>query len=150
LGWLTRFWLPLGKNVVVIGGGLHGCEIAEFLVKRGRKVTIVEQDNQIGAEVIDFLLGLTMEWFEKRGVIIIAGVKAMEITDQGLKLTDGDGAERVITADNIIPTRPLEPNLELYKELQGRVPESYAIGDCREPRKIVNAIADAYEVARNI
>jgi len=150
LGWLTKFWLPLGKNVVVIGGGLHGCEIAEFLVKRGRKVTIVEQDNQIGAEVLDFRLGLTLDWFEKRGVTIITGVKAMEIIDQGLKLTDGEGAEQVISADTIIPTRPLISNLELFERLAKKVPECYAIGDCREPGKIVNAIADAYEIARNI
>ena len=37
-----EIWMPLGKRVVIIGGGIQGCELAEFLVKRGRKVTIVE------------------------------------------------------------------------------------------------------------
>ena len=32
---LTRLWMPLGKKVVIIGGGIQGCELAEFLVKRG-------------------------------------------------------------------------------------------------------------------
>ena len=91
-----------------------------------------------------------LQWFEKKEVNIITGVKAMEITDQGLTITDGDGDERVIPSDTIIPTRPLVPNLELYEKLRARVPECYTIGDCLEPRKIVNAIADAYEVARNI
>lgn len=150
LGWLTRFWLPIGKNVVVIGGGLHGCELAEFLVKRGRKVTIVEWDNQIGAEMLDFRLGLTLGWFERRGVNIITGVKEMEITDEGLKITDNEGTGKIVPADNVILTRPLVANLDLYEKLRDKVPECYAIGDCREPRKIVNAIADAYEVARNI
>ena len=136
--------------MVVIGGGLHGCEIAEFLVKRGRKVTIVEQDNQIGTEVLDFRLGLTMDWFEKRGVTIITSVKEIEIVSQGLKLTNGEGIDQIIQADTIIPTRPLVSNLGLFEELQGKVSECYAIGDCSEPGKIVNAIADAHETARNI
>ncbi len=38
----TKYHLPVGKKVVVVGAGLHGMEVAEFLAKRGRKVTIVE------------------------------------------------------------------------------------------------------------
>jgi 2,4-dienoyl-CoA reductase (NADPH2) len=150
LGWLTKFWLPVGKAVVVIGGGLHGCEVAEFLVKRGRKVTIVEQSDAIGAEMLDFRLGLTLGWFERKGVKIATGVKAMEVTDKGLAFTTAEGRKQTIKADTIIPTRPLVPNLELFKSLEDRVPEIYAIGDCRQPRKIVNAIADAYEIARKL
>ncbi len=86
LGWLTRYWLPIGKTVVVVGSGLHGCEIAEFLIKRGRRVSI----------------------------------------------------------------SPLKPNLELFKSLEGKAPEVYAIGDCREPRIIVDAIAEGWRVANEI
>jgi 2,4-dienoyl-CoA reductase (NADPH2) len=150
LGWLTRFWLPVGKNVVIIGGGLHGCEIAEFLVKRGRKVTIIEKDSQIGAEVIDFRLGLTLGWFERKGVAVITGVKKMEVTGKGLSIVDREDKKQLIVADTIIPTRPLVPNLELFDSLAGKVPEIYAVGDCREPRKIINAIADAYETVRKL
>ncbi len=39
---LTRFWMPVGKNVVIIGGAIQGCQLGEFLTKRGRQVTIVE------------------------------------------------------------------------------------------------------------
>ena len=34
---LTKFYMPMGKSVVVIGGAIQGCELAEFLTKRGRK-----------------------------------------------------------------------------------------------------------------
>ena len=33
--------MPIGKRVVIVGGAIQGCEPAEFLIKRGRKVTIV-------------------------------------------------------------------------------------------------------------
>ena len=49
LGLLSILWLPIGKRVVVIGGAIHGCETAEFLAKRGRKVIIVEESSQLGA-----------------------------------------------------------------------------------------------------
>jgi 2,4-dienoyl-CoA reductase (NADPH2) len=146
----TKFWVPFGKRVVVIGGGLHGCEVAEFLVKRGRKVTIVEKSNVVGKDVIDFRLGLLMDWFAKKGVTIITGVKSMKITDQGVVITAKRGQKETLEADTIVPTAPLTPNTALYKSLKGKVPEVYAIGDCKEPRLIVDAIADGWKIGNKI
>ena len=79
----------MGKKVVVIGGALQGCELAEFLVKRGRNVTIVEQAEMLGDGMIDAVLGNLMIWFEKKGVRMISGVKEyVEITDRGLTHRD--------------------------------------------------------------
>jgi 2,4-dienoyl-CoA reductase (NADPH2) len=150
LGWLTRFWLPIGKKVVVIGSGVHGCETAEFLIKRGRKVTIVDTAEAIGEGMIDFRLGLFLEWLDKKGVATINGVKSLEITDEGLVITTKEGEKQTLQADSIIPTSPLKPNTGLLKSLEGRAPEIYAIGDCQEPRMIVDAIADGWRIANEI
>lgn len=150
LGWLTKFWLPIGKRVIVIGGGLHGCETAEFLVKRGRKVTIVETAEALGEGMLDFRLGLLLDWFNKKGVTMITQVKDMEITDKGVIITTKEGKKQIIEADSIIPTMPLAPDTGLLKSLEGKAPEIYAIGDCKEPRMIVNAIAEGYHTARTI
>jgi 2,4-dienoyl-CoA reductase (NADPH2) len=150
LGWLTKFWLPIGKKVVIIGSGLHGFEIAEFLIKRGRKVTIVDTAEALGEGMIDFRLGLVLEWFGKKGVTTINGVKSMEITDQGVVITTKQGDKRTIEADSIIPTAPLKPNTGLFSSLKGKVPEVYAVGDCKEPRMIVDAIADGWRIANTI
>jgi 2,4-dienoyl-CoA reductase (NADPH2) len=150
LGWLTKFWLPMGKRVVVIGGGLHGCEVAEFLVKRGRKVTIVQKTEAIGEEMIDLRLGLVLDWFNRKGVTLITGVKSMEIIDKGLVITTKDGKKQTIKADSIVPTSRLAPNTGLLKSLKGKVPEVYAIGDCKEPHLIVDAIADGWKIANKI
>ena len=37
---LTKIWMPIGKKVVVIGGNFHGCELAEYMVKTGRKASV--------------------------------------------------------------------------------------------------------------
>ena len=86
LGWVTKYFLPIGKEVIILGAGLHGCETAEFLVKRGRKVTIVESSDRVGEGVLDFRLGLLMEWFGRTGVNIITGARDMKISDKGLIL----------------------------------------------------------------
>ena len=150
LGWLTKFWIPMGKRVVIIGGGIHGFEVAEFLVRRNRKVTIVEEGEVLGKGVIDFRLGLLMDWFHKKGVTMITGVKSIEIIDKGLIFTNKEGKKETIEADSIVHTSPLTPNTSLFENLKGKVPEIYAIGDCKEPRLIVDAIADGWQVARRI
>jgi 2,4-dienoyl-CoA reductase (NADPH2) len=150
LGWLTRFWLPIGKKVVVIGSGVHGCEIAEFLIRRGRTVTMVDTAEDFGKGMIDFRLGLFLEWLGKKGVTTINGVQSLAITDEGVAITTRDGERRTLQADSIVPTSPLKPDTGLFERLQGKAPEVYAIGDCQEPRMIVDAIADGWRIGNEI
>lgn len=150
LGWATKYYLPIGKSVIVIGAGLHGCETAEFLAKRGRNVTIVEPTEKIGEGMLDFRLGLTMEWFGRVGVNIITSAKDMAITDTGITFTDKDGKKQTIEADSVVPTSPLLPNSELLKGLEGKVPELYVIGDAKQPRMIVHAIREGYTTAKTV
>jgi 2,4-dienoyl-CoA reductase (NADPH2) len=150
LGWLTRFWMPIGRRVVVIGGGIHGCELAEFLVKRGRKVTIVETAETLGEGVPERKRHSLFRWLKEKGVTMMAGVKYEEITDKGLVIMTKEGERQTIEADTIVPAVPLTPNTELLKTLEGTVPELYAIGDCIEPRLTIDATADGYRIANAI
>ena len=143
----TKYHLPVGKQVVVIGAGLHGMEVAEFLAKRGRKVTIVEPTDVIGEGMLDFRLGLTMDWLPKAGIEIVTGAREMEATDAGLAYTDVDGARHIIPADTILPTAPLKPNDTLYMALDGQVPELFLIGDGKESGMIVHAVRSGYQTA---
>jgi len=150
LGWLTHLYLPIGKKVVVIGAGLHGLEIAEFLVKRGRAVTVVEPTDQIGEGMIDFRLGLALEWFARKRVPIIAGAQNIRGTARGLAYEDKDGVTHEIEADTIMPTAPLLPNTELYDALQGKVPELYVVGDASKAGMIVHAVRAGYHTAKAV
>jgi len=150
LGWLTKFWLPIGQSVVIIGSGLHGFETAEFLVKRGRRVTIVDTAEEPGEGMLDFRLGLVTDWFAKKGVALINGVKSMEITAKGVSFVSQEGKKKTLEADSVIPTAPLTANTILFKRLNGKAPEVYAIGDCGQPRMIVDAIADGWKIANKI
>jgi 2,4-dienoyl-CoA reductase (NADPH2) len=137
---LTRFWMPIGKRVVVIGSGLHGMELGEFLTRRGRRVTIMDTAERPGENMVDVLLGYLLAWFEKKGVTIINGARDIAVSDAGVSYTDAAGSRRTLPADTIIPAFPQTPNLALYKELEGKVPELFSVGDCREPGLIADAI----------
>ena len=148
---LTHYWLPsVGKRVVVIGGGFHGCEIAEFLVKRGRKVTIVESSQTIGEGVLDFRLDALMSWFARRGVGLVAGASDIRVTPHGVSFNAQDGTRTAVDADTVIPTAPVTPNHDLADSLQGVVPEVYAIGDCSAAGMMVDAVGAGWRTARQI
>ncbi len=151
MGRLTKFWLPIGKNVVIIGGLIHGCETAEFLVKRGRKVTIVEKGELMGLGIPEFPnRKLVLEWLTKKGVDAFTGVDYKEITDRGLVITTGDGKEKTLEADTIILALPPRADTKILETFKGKVPEVYLIGDARQSNLIAEALADGFQIGRTI
>jgi 2,4-dienoyl-CoA reductase (NADPH2) len=148
---LSKFYMPIGKKVIVIGGAIQGCELAEFLTKQGREVTVVEAKPMIGEGMVDALLSNLLTWFKKKKVVLISGVKEfVEITDKGLTIIDSNGKKQTIEADSIVTALPLTPNNELLEGLKKKAPEVYAIGDCREPLLIADAIGAGLRTAREV
>jgi len=155
LRWGTKFALPvmLGKDVVVIGGRLHGCQTAEFLVKRGRNVTIVDTcpREQIGEGLLEtFMKPSLLLWLEDRGVEILSEVEYQEINKAGLVVTTKDGNRRTLKASKILTAMPMLPDTEVAQRLRGTVKEVYVLGDSREPGLIFDAVADGAKVGRTI
>jgi pyruvate/2-oxoglutarate dehydrogenase complex dihydrolipoamide dehydrogenase (E3) component len=145
---LSRFYMPLGKRVIIIGGALQGCELGEFLAKRGRKVTIVEKDERMGDGMVEVYRAHLMIWFKEKGVTLISGVREyVEINKKGLTIIDSDGIKQTIEADTIVTALPLTPNIELLEGLMKKVSEVYAIGDCQQPALIADAIGTGLRTA---
>jgi pyruvate/2-oxoglutarate dehydrogenase complex dihydrolipoamide dehydrogenase (E3) component len=142
--------MPIGQRVVILGGTAHGCELAEFLVKRGRKVAIVEASETLADGMPILIRPYLLNWLRKKGVTMITGAKYEEITDEGLTIVTKEGDKQSIPADTFIPALPLTQNTELIDSLRGSVNEIYAIGDCENPALIVDAIADGWRIANSI
>jgi 2,4-dienoyl-CoA reductase (NADPH2) len=155
--WFTKIWLPagwnpfkrIGKRVLIIGGAIQGCELGEYMAKRRREVTIVETNDKLGDMLTPEFTNRLLIWFNKKGVKTYAGVKIVEINKQGLKIITKEGEEKTLSADHIIPMG-FARNVGLYEELQGKVPELYAIGDCDKPAIIPDAIASGWKIANQI
>ncbi|MGZ3590138.1 MAG: oxidoreductase [Thermodesulfobacteriota bacterium] len=140
-------------EVLVVGGGLIGCETALWLAQQGKKVTIVEilSDLMIGGIPVQHMNRLMLlDLLKFHRVEIFTNTSLLEITQNGVDLLDGGSERRNFPADTIVLAVGLKPDRELYQTLEGQTPNLYAIGDSRKAQNIMNSIWDAYEVARMI
>ena len=60
----------------------------------------------------------------------------------GIVIRDKDGKRQILEADTVAIALPLQANITLTDSLKGAAPELYVIGDCREPGRMAEAIAD--------
>ncbi len=140
-------------KVLVLGGGLIGCEIALWLAQQGKKVTIVEilSDLMIGGIPVQHMNRLMLlDLLRFNRVEIFTNTSLSEVTENGVLLLDGDSRKRNFPADTIVLAVGLKPERELYQTLKDQTPNLYAIGDSRKAQNIMNSIWDAYEVGRMI
>lgn len=148
---LVTKYIPVGKNVVVVGGNIQGCQTAEFLTRRGKKVTILETGPEIGEGLLPILVKPQLiEWLYQKKVGMLPGVKIDKITGEGVSFTDKEGKPQNAAADTVLTALPLKPNTALFDSIKDVVPEVYNIGDSKQPGLIVDAVADGAHVARII
>jgi thioredoxin reductase len=140
--------MPVGKSVVVVGSKLHGCELAEFLVKRNRKVTMVHNGpkSELGEGMtVDDLENL-WPWLQKHNVQILTDVKYERVTNQGLVVITAEGETLTLEADSIITTHDFVANPELFEKLKAMIPETYNIGSSNVPGLIVDAMREGAQI----
>jgi 2,4-dienoyl-CoA reductase-like NADH-dependent reductase (Old Yellow Enzyme family)/thioredoxin reductase len=141
--------VEVGERVIIIGGEAVGCETAEFLVEKGKNVTIVEiLPNLLVKEGV---LGmLYLDRLAQKGVTMLAGVRNQEFRDSCLTLTTKEGEQKTIEADTIVVAAGSKQNTDLLEALKGCVPEIYCVGDCIEAGDIYGAINEGYSIGRRI
>lgn len=101
------------RKAVVIGGGFIGIEMAENLVERGLKVTIIEMGNQIMAPIDYEMASILHKHLKEKGVNLILENGVESFSDQGKKVILADGTE--IEADMTILSIGVRPENELAK-----------------------------------
>ncbi len=146
----TRRWMPVGKNVVVIGGDLVAIELAEFLVDRGRKVTVVSTERSMAPE-----MSIARRWrvlgnLRAHGVTMINKAKYEEFTDKGMVISGKDKKTQTIEADTVVIAEGIKNNPGLFQALEGKLPNVYHAGDSANVRLILGAIEDGAKIAIKI
>ena len=141
-----------GDKVVVVGGGLVGCEMALDLAQKGKKVTILEALPKIMA-VNGPICSANKEMLEEllpfQGVDIICNAKVTGFQD-GAVSYETDGKAEKLDADSVILSVGYRSADELYHELEFDVADLYLLGDAGKVSNIMYAIWDAFEVANHI
>lgn len=142
--------VDVGQMVVVIGGGSTGCETAEFLIEKSKKVTVVEMLPELASEVGPSLRNFFLHRLEEKGVILLTETICEKVTPGGIMVKTREGERKAIEADTIVIATGVIPENRLYEEIVGKVPEIHCIGDCVEPRTIRDAIAEGYRTGLEI
>lgn len=140
---------PVGKKIVVIGGGLVGTETALDLAENGHSVTLVEMLPKIMKDVAvtDFLA--YSERIAKTDMRVLTETRLEEVLDNGARVSSKKG-EETIEADTVILALGLKAEQGLYNELIAAGKEAYLVGDAVKAGKIFDAIHTAYRAAIRI
>lgn len=146
--YLTDVKAP-GKKVVVIGGGLVGCETALYMKEKSESVTIIEMLDDILA-VADHCLNNDQELrdlIKENNVDTIAKATVTNITKNSIEYTK-DGKSTKIDCDTIILAAGYKANDDLEDKLYESFENLTIVGDAKAPRKILTAVHEAYHAIR--
>ena len=141
---------PVGERIIVVGGGLVGCEIAYGYAKEGRQVTVVEALDELmkHGDVPRMNKDFLLDAFAYYGTQICTSAKLTEVCDKGAVLESSDGTQQTIPCDTVIMSVGYRPLKSMKDELTAK--EVYEIGDGRQVGNVLTCIADAYKVACEI
>ena len=139
-----------GDRVAVIGGELVGCETALFLIDRGKKVTIMRRGKELATKVHRFIREPMLSRLKYKGVVVLTGVEYQEITDAGVVIKTIAGQKKVIEADTVVLAAGSISNDELAAALKGKVDRVFSVGDCVEPRSIMEAVEEGYKAGLSV
>ena len=135
-------------TVAVIGGGMVGCETAEYLAERGCKVSVVEMMDKIAAGESTTILPTLLENYKTYGVAQYPGHKVKEFRLDAVVCENKDGAEITIPCDYIVLAMGARSNEWDASALEGTGVEVYAVGDAAgKAADIANAIRTGYDTA---
>ncbi len=138
-----------GDNVVIIGGGMIGCETAEFLTSRGKNVSIIEMLPKIARDI-----GPTSRWsitmrIKRWGIKQFTSSKVISISDSGVEI-EREGKIEKVQGDTIVIAAGMKVNDDLFHVLKQKIPNIHKIGDCFQARRMLEAIHEGYSIGKTL
>lgn len=145
---LDRNFDVKNEKVVVIGGGMTGCEVAEDLALKGNDVTLVEMQEKLAPEVCPDNLVTVLKNLNRKNAKILLSHKMVRVGEKEIVVENLVNSEILsIPADRIILSLGGRPNNSLYNELEGQVAKVYQLGDAIKVGRIAQAVQTGYESA---
>ena len=142
----------MGKNVLVVGGGMVGCEAAEYMAERGHQVAVIEMKDVIAADVTPENRRYMFENFEENHVLLRPGAKVTQFYTDGVDYALADGSTGSLRGyDNIVLAMGSRSNTALKDTAEKVAGQVLVIGEAaKAPGNAVLAIGDALEAALKI
>lgn len=139
-----------GSTAVVVGGGLTGCEAADYLAANGKEVILIERQGQLAPSMEKKNRRDLLNRLRDAGVIIKLGTQVTAIDNGRLVLADSQGMVETLVTDIIVFAMGYQPNCELYEHLCRIHPRVYIAGDAGHIGDIRSAVLQGLKVAQQI
>lgn len=139
----------VGKNVVVFGGGLAGCECAIYLGMEGKNVHLVEMRDELAPDANVRHRPLLLKEVEKY-VTVHTGYKGLEVTREGIVCEDSNKERHLVPGDTVICALGQRSRTDMVDQLQDGAPFVRVIGDAAKVSTITNAVYWGYHGALDI
>ncbi len=143
-------WMPLGRNIVIIGGELVGVELAEFLHERGRKVTVLEPAPRLGKGLLLVRRMRLLAELKEHGVNLQGGVRDIAITPAAVSFQNAAGEACSVSADHVIVAMGASGDTALAERLRQEGFSTLTVGDCNGVSYIEGAIRGAAKAVADI
>ncbi len=143
----SRRWLPLGRKVVVVGGGLVGVELAEFLAERGRDVLVIEAGDKLGVEMAHPRRARAVHEARRHGVRFVTGATLTAIRAGEADYAVGD-ASHTVPADHVVLASGVLPDDRAAARFRDAGFDVRVVGDAATVGYIEGAVRSGYVTAR--
>lgn len=140
----------VGENVTVVGGNAQAIDSALYLMSKGKHVTIVSPDPiaTLDKGQSSWVKTFVLPMLYSHGTRVWPNAKIASVGDGEITITGETGVDMIVKCDTVIQAMDMLPNTDLLKDISGI--ESYAIGDCKEPWNIAEAMTAGNLTARKI
>lgn len=139
----------VGDSVVVIGGGLAGCECAIHLGMEGKKVHIVEMRDMLAPDANVRHRPLMLEQIAKYAQVH-TGLRALRVTEKGVVCVDKNNGEVLVPGESVICALGQRSRTDTVNALRDSAPFVRVIGDAARVSTITNAVYWGYHAALDI
>ncbi len=144
---------PVGEKVVMLGGGLVGCETAVHLAKQGKEVEIVEMRGELAPDAYRLHKHKLRQLIAQSDKITVhTNTKCLEVKDNGVLVEKEDGSKELLPADTVVSALGMKANdtSELEKMAKSAGVDVIRIGDCVHAGKIYDAVEQGFQAGFNL
>ena len=144
---MSKRWMPIGKRVVVVGGGLVGVELAEYLAERGRNVTVLETGDKLGLEMAHPRRARALHEARTHGVEFATGADLVSITETEVTYRVGEDTHAV-RADAVVIASGVHSDESIAQQLTNDGFDVRVVGDAGSVGYIEGAVRTGYLAGR--
>ena len=138
------------EEIVVLGGGLAGCETAIHLAQEGKKVHLVEMRSELAPDANIRHRPILLDEIEKQGIEVHTEFKGLKVSADGVVCLDKDGKKVSVPGTHVICALGQKANRNVVNELIDCAPYVSQIGDCVRPSTITTAVYQGHHAALDI